>query len=175
MTYIGVFHEIGNYTTFYTCCCRVQIRFNQDYCPNCQKRVIPNQDREHFTRGDLERAKQARFLERYMRSGKYEAGIVAARLKGEKFIPPTLCRFCGEPNFECFCISLGGRWRCLLSKINSKHRSLTLFLKKFEIFPYSFVFLTTVALSAAWHIVGCPTSPTSGKRYSMVERHIAIV
>jgi hypothetical protein len=104
MSEIGVFHRTGAYSIFYTCCCRAMIRNNQDNCPQCKKRIISSTQRERFTRGEMERAKQARFVEAYMRSGKYEAGKIAARLKGEVFYPPTLCRTCGDPEPECKCI-----------------------------------------------------------------------
>lgn len=105
MSEIGVFHEEGNYQIFYTCCCRVKISMDYLHCPRCKKYVIPPRERENFTRGEMERAKQARFLDRYMASGKYEAGQIAARLQGKVFYPPTLCRTCGEPGPECKCIA----------------------------------------------------------------------
>lgn len=107
MAYIGVFHQTGNYSTFYTCCCRVRISDDYLSCPRCKKDVIPPRERENFTRGEMERAKQGRFLEAYMASGKYEAGKIAARLKGEVFVPPTLCRTCGEPEPGCECNNYG--------------------------------------------------------------------
>ena len=103
-TMIGVFHETGTYNIYYTCCCRVMITQDQSLCPRCRQMIIPPRNREEFIRGTERKAQFARFLDRYMASGKYEAAKVAARLKGEIFISPTLCRTCGDPEPECKCI-----------------------------------------------------------------------
>lgn len=104
MSLIGVFHQEGLYSSYYTCCCRVKIDSDRTQCPKCKSTVIAPRDREEFTRGKERKAQFSRFLDRYMASGKYEAGKIAARLNGEIFIPPTLCRTCGDPEPECKCV-----------------------------------------------------------------------
>lgn len=102
MAEIGVFRSKSG--LYYTCCCRAMIPHDYEDCPRCKNRVIPIGDRYDFTVGEENKARQARFIDRYMASGKYEAGKVAARLKGKIFVMPHLCSYCGNPQPECECI-----------------------------------------------------------------------
>jgi len=108
MNDIGVFHGDGK---FYTCCCRVVIRDLEDNCPQCRRQVILPKDRPKFTYGAEHEAKVARHKSKFMESGKYQAGIVAARLMGTHYVIPNLCVDCGEPEqedgeYSCKCFQI---------------------------------------------------------------------
>lgn len=102
---IGVFHEEGVYSSYFTCCCRVRISELLNHCPKCKQIVISPNLRDDFTRGAERKALIGRWREKYIESGRMQAGMVAAKLKGTVFSMPALCMSCGEPDPECRCYS----------------------------------------------------------------------
>lgn len=105
---IGVFHGNG---VFYTCCCRTVIRDLEDNCPQCGRPVILPKDRPRTTYGAEHEAKKARWKSKFIESGRYKTGIVAARLTNTHYAMPQLCIDCGEPEQEdgepsCRCLQI---------------------------------------------------------------------